>query len=290
MAIRDARLAGALTQQQVADAMDWSLSKMMRIESGEVTISQNDLKPLLTYLGIKDRNVVDALVRAAKASRQRQQWWDKPEFSGRLTPAMKQLISFEAEASVVRNYYPAGIPGVLQTTDYARSVLNLYSYDLEETDIQARVAARTRWKNDFMQRQPRTVIYSLFDESMPLRQIGAPRVLGEQLVDLVKAIEAGWLVARIAPFTSPNPNIGSFDIVYLGTEAEDPNNAVLYRESFTQDEIIDDPAQIAKHRTLWDRMWSTALDERESVTRIKSRAEELTQATIDSSGQVARGR
>ncbi|GGM24848.1 helix-turn-helix domain-containing protein [Dactylosporangium sucinum] len=40
LAIRDARNAKGYTQGQVADAMDWSLSKVMRIESGEVTISQ----------------------------------------------------------------------------------------------------------------------------------------------------------------------------------------------------------------------------------------------------------
>src|SRR5258705_13938555 len=106
LAIRDARNAKGVTQTQVADAMDWSLSKVMRIESGEVTISQNDLRPLLTYLGIRDRAVVEALVRSAKASKQRRQWLDEARFHGMLTPAMKQLIGFEAEATVIRHFYP----------------------------------------------------------------------------------------------------------------------------------------------------------------------------------------
>ena len=47
LAVRDARLDKKLTQSEVAEAMEWSLSKVMRIESGEVTISPNDLRPLL---------------------------------------------------------------------------------------------------------------------------------------------------------------------------------------------------------------------------------------------------
>ena len=47
LAVREAREARGLTQGQVAEAMEWSQSKVIRIESGEVTISPNDLRPLL---------------------------------------------------------------------------------------------------------------------------------------------------------------------------------------------------------------------------------------------------
>src|SRR5690242_838430 len=90
LAIRDARTARGLTQTQVAEEMEWSLSKVMRIESGEVTISPNDLRPLLSYLGVRQKARVDELVTAAKASKQRQQWWDGKRFTGMFTPAMKQ--------------------------------------------------------------------------------------------------------------------------------------------------------------------------------------------------------
>ena len=51
LAIREAREPHNLTQQQVAEQMEWSLSKVIRIESGEVSISVNDLRPLLPFLG-----------------------------------------------------------------------------------------------------------------------------------------------------------------------------------------------------------------------------------------------
>jgi transcriptional regulator with XRE-family HTH domain len=54
-ALREAREAAGLTQSQVAEEMEWSTSKVIRIESGEVSISQYDLRPLLALLGITDR-------------------------------------------------------------------------------------------------------------------------------------------------------------------------------------------------------------------------------------------
>src|SRR6266699_4509700 len=78
MALREAREKKDLTQSQVADAMEWSLSKVMRIESGEVTIAPNDLRFLLTYLGITDRARVEELLQYAKSARRRQMWSDEP--------------------------------------------------------------------------------------------------------------------------------------------------------------------------------------------------------------------
>src|SRR5690348_13555600 len=152
LAIRDARLAKGDTQTDVAEAMEWSLSKVMRIESGEVTISPNDLRPLLAYLGVRNRQVIDDLLQAAKMSKSRRQWWDEPRFrdkvradGGReviLTPAMRQLIQYEAEATEARYFSVAVIPGRLQTDAYAREVVNSYSNVLSPETQALRLEAR----------------------------------------------------------------------------------------------------------------------------------------------------
>jgi transcriptional regulator with XRE-family HTH domain len=45
--LRAARREAGLTQKQVATRMDWSPSKMLRIEAGAVSISTTDLVALL---------------------------------------------------------------------------------------------------------------------------------------------------------------------------------------------------------------------------------------------------
>src|SRR3712207_2378706 len=99
--LREAREAKEFTQAQVAEAMEWSLSKVIRIENGEVTISPNDLRPLLNHLGITNRAKVEALVQDARTSRARKQqmWYEEPRLREHLTPALRHLIEYEAEAT-----------------------------------------------------------------------------------------------------------------------------------------------------------------------------------------------
>jgi transcriptional regulator with XRE-family HTH domain len=273
LAIKDARLTKGDTQSVVAEAMEWSLSKVMRIESGEVTISQNDLRPLLAYLGVRDRNQVEELIQAAKASKRRRQWWDEKQFHGMLTPAVRQLIGYEAEASAIRHFYPLFFPGVLQTREYAQGIMDQYSHELNPDEISARIQARIRRKEGLLQRDPPPRVYTLLDESVLLRTIGGPRALGRQLAEVSQAIEAGWLTARIHPFSNPHPGLGSFEILYLG--GDDLEHAVMYRESMTLDEIVDDKVRINQHRMLWNRLWDHAIIERRSADMIASRADEL---------------
>lgn len=69
--LRNSRKLANFTQKQVAHAMDWSLSKILRIESGAVGISTTDLQALLTYYAIKDERQIDEFVRLARAARTR---------------------------------------------------------------------------------------------------------------------------------------------------------------------------------------------------------------------------
>jgi transcriptional regulator with XRE-family HTH domain len=66
--LRQARHSAGLTQRQVADQMDWSQSKMLRIEKGVVGISTTDLQALLACYKVTDdrRTELVELVRKNK--------------------------------------------------------------------------------------------------------------------------------------------------------------------------------------------------------------------------------
>ena len=68
--LRRARLDAGLTQEQTARAMDWSLSKLIRIENGTNNISTNDLKALAQYYDIPDeKQIANWLVLAREIGR-----------------------------------------------------------------------------------------------------------------------------------------------------------------------------------------------------------------------------
>ena len=64
--LRRARENSGLTQENVAQSMEWSLSKLIRIENGSVSISTNDLRALLDLYGIVDKPTVTELVDLAQ--------------------------------------------------------------------------------------------------------------------------------------------------------------------------------------------------------------------------------
>jgi transcriptional regulator with XRE-family HTH domain len=75
-ALRKAREAQQLTQKQAADDLDWSMSKLVRIEAGTVNVSTTDLKALLQLYAITDEAQVGNLLGIARNTR-RPPWYSK---------------------------------------------------------------------------------------------------------------------------------------------------------------------------------------------------------------------
>ena len=117
--LRKARLEAGLTQEQVAKAMDWSLSKLIRIENGTTAgISTNDLRAILSHYKITDEYRVAEFLALARASRERS-WWSA--YRDVVPPRLIQLIEYEEAAYIARNFQDLVVPGLLQTAEYARA-------------------------------------------------------------------------------------------------------------------------------------------------------------------------
>jgi transcriptional regulator with XRE-family HTH domain len=278
LALREARESSGLTQGEVAEANDWSLSKVIRIESGEVGITPNDLRPLLTFLGIRDRARVEALMADARASRSRQRklWWQEHPYRDNLSPALRRLIEFETEASSSRMFQNTMVPGRIQTPEYAAAVLANWQDELNEQSIGVRIDARTRRRNAFLAPDNTEHIYLLMDESVLYRTMGNADVLVGQLNELLRLIDAGRLTVRIIPFGTdgPLPTFGMFELIYLSEAATDAD-AVIYVEDFLADKLIDDHAEIQRHRAKFEQLWASAVDETQSRGVIDARVKSL---------------
>src|SRR5688572_29521277 len=63
------RRSSGQTQQQVAQSMDWSTSKLLRIETGEVRASPTDVRVLAMFYGAPDKQV-EQLVSMARLAKE----------------------------------------------------------------------------------------------------------------------------------------------------------------------------------------------------------------------------
>lgn len=279
LAIRRAREAKRLTQRQVAKALEWSLSKVNRIEAGEVTVSGTDLQAMLRLYDVTDPERVQTLVAEARVARRRG-WWDQPEFREHLTPAMVQSIQFETEATAISSYQPTVIPGVLQTRAYATAVISVWrGGDLADDDRASRLEVRTI-RRDRMFGRPDPPDYLLvLDESVLLREVGGPQVMADQLYDLLGMIGNGNVTVRVVPLAHAALYAVGLFVIY----ANDDEDVALYRESSFADEVLYSSETIARHRDLFEQLWDQALTPDASNRLIEARAAAL-RSSVDRLG------
>jgi transcriptional regulator with XRE-family HTH domain len=264
--LRNARLDRGMTQEQVATAMEWSLSKMIRIEGAQSGISTNDLKALLPLYGITDEQRVEALVELARAARARP-WWHA--YRGTVPESLLQLIEFESAASVIRQCETVFIPGILQTEEYARAVLENYYSDDPDRPEAGRIAEmtdlRTR-RHELLDRDDLPTLFFRLDEAVIRRLVGSAPLMRRQLRSLIDLAGKPNVTIEIMPFSAGlHAGLkGPFEIVEFvpGAAAED---VVVFLESPRGDIISDKLEETAEYRESFERLGKVSLGPEQSV-------------------------
>jgi len=195
--LRRARESAGLTQRQVAKAMEWSPSKLLRIESGEVGISVNDLRSLLTTYNISDRRQIDTLLELSRGSRK----MPFAEYRDVFRSEFLQFLALEASASVGRYFNSLQLPRLLQTEEYARAIAVAYgsSTTLDEQDERRLEAQLSR--QDLLQADDGPELFFILDESVLHRQVGGRGVMRAQLQRLAELSDYPRVNLMVVPYT-----------------------------------------------------------------------------------------
>lgn len=131
------------TQEEVARRLEWSPSKLIRIEGGRSGLTKVDLDALLSvYEATSARERLQQLNRVARE----RGWWDayKNDFNAEYL----SFIGYEAGASFVRQTAMM-IPGLLQTPEYAEA---LATDQADPDKINAVVSLRLQRQRELAQR------------------------------------------------------------------------------------------------------------------------------------------
>jgi len=262
--LKKARQESGLTQEQVAGEMDWSLSKIIRIESASSGISANDLKALLQLYGVKDPDQVDSLLALARSARERS-WWSA--YRDVAPQSLLQLIEYESAAHVIRQFETLFIPGILQTEDYAHAVLqNHYDEGPGSEQLRALVELRTR-REDLFDAENGPSFHFILDEAVVRRLVGGPSVMRRQLKRLIEVANKPNITIEIIPFSAGlhAGMKGSFEII----EFADPSDRdIVYVETPRADIFSDDPDDTSTYREAFDRLGKASLGPQDSMARI----------------------
>jgi len=253
--LRKARQEAGLTQEAVATAMDWSLSKIIRIETGAVGISTNDLTALLRLYNIADTRRTRDLISLAKTARQ-PAWWSRYRES--LSSTFFTYIEYEASASAIRQYEPIVVPGLLQTKKYAHAVVARYRSKFTAEEVTIRVDLRMERQQILAQPTP-PELYMVMDEAVIRRLVGEQGLRDEQLARLIELASSPNITIEIIPFNKGlHPGIAeSFTILEFDNESD---SDILYFESardflFTR----DDAEEVSIYREMFEGLRGASL-------------------------------
>jgi transcriptional regulator with XRE-family HTH domain len=269
--LRRARLDAGLTQDQVATAMDWSLSKLIRIENGSVGISTNDLRVILQHYKITDEKRVSELLALSRAARERS-WWSS--YNDLVPARLLQLIEYETAAFIARNFQPLLVPGMLQTEEYARVSLRQLDPEMPENRLEAFVEVRMK-RQDLLRRPDAPLQFFIMDEAVVRRLVGGEDVMRRQLRRVIEVSEMPNVTVEVVPFTAgllqglqgqfliyEFPDAADDDVLYL----EDASRALLSRDD--QDEVLS-------FREKFEELREASLGPEASIEFIRSLSEEL---------------
>jgi transcriptional regulator with XRE-family HTH domain len=196
--LKSAREAAALTQGQVAEAMDWSLSKVIRIENGSVGISKNDVEALLKLYHIFDSQRVDELVALARGGREHS-WWS--QYKGKIGAKLLQFIEYEASASAIQWFEPQVVPGLLQTPDYARSIIGQFIDQPTADRVKAMVDVRMKTQ-ELLDEPDAPTVWVIIDEAVIRRVVGSALIMQRQLRHLADIATRPNVTVDVLPFTA----------------------------------------------------------------------------------------
>ncbi len=255
--LRRARDAVKFKQADVAQKMDWSSSKLVRIERGDVNVSTNDLRALLDHYGVKDETKVEELLELARSARGTS-FYD--QFGELLKPGFKEYLGYEASASVIRQYDPILVPGLLQTEEYARGLFEGHRFDPDKADKSWTVRQHRQLVHD--RSHPPDMNFVL-DEAALRRHIGRGHAMLHQLEQLKEMATREYITIQIIPFTrGAHPGLdGNFIIL----EFDDPNlDDLVHLESINQVTVKDDVELIARYLDRFELLQKIALSPKAS--------------------------
>ena len=193
--LRKAREAAGMTQRDVAAAMDWSQSKLIRIETGAVSISTNDLRALLRHYSLEHARI-ENLVDVARASRDQPRW---SVYKDVAEPEYIAFLGYESSASIIRNFEPLLIPGLLQTEEYASEVLSaMHDFELHKVDPLVELRMQ---RQELLVREPSPPsMHFIMDEAVIRRMIGGHALMRRQLRRLKELADHPNIIIRIVSF------------------------------------------------------------------------------------------
>ncbi len=260
-----------LSQENAARELGFSAAKLSRIESGKgrKPPSEADVRALLNLYGTdayQGSLLLKILQRAGEPG-----WWQR--YDKRLMPEwFDRLVGLQEAAATIRTFEIQYVPGLLQTADYTRAVVQRGLPNAPENEVERRVELRMR-RAQLLTRKDAPQLWAVIDESVLWRVLGSAEVMREQLDHLITMAQKPHVTLQVVPLSVTNASAPAIPITFLRFDGFDLPD-VVYLEHIRSANFLEDRDETEEYRIALDRLADEALQPRETLELLRQTMEQ----------------
>lgn len=256
--LREARLDREIGLRQFAREIGRDASLLSRWETGDRTPSPTDVAHILGKLGVTGDRYDEIIELACGTDDPRWLATSLPEQRAQLAA----LLDFERTASVITDVSPLLIPGLLQTVDYATSIMTEGGVPADE--IGTRVTIRMGRQKGLDSRESVRLI-ALIGEAALRQLIGTREIMAAQLAHLVRMNDRSNTEIRVVPFDSSyHPGLVA-PVLLIESETEPAVASIELQDSGL---FLHARADIDRYRKVADTVAAKAMSVEDSLAVI----------------------
>jgi transcriptional regulator with XRE-family HTH domain len=240
--LRRLRTEMGLTREEAGEAIRASEWKIHRLENGQVGFKERDIIDLLRLYQVTDPDEVAAFLLLTREANS-PGWWQ--HYGDVLPRWFRTFVDLESAATLIRTYEGQFIPGLLQTDDYMRAVVQGAHLEESPEELGRRVRLRMA-RQILLTREHPPRLWAVVDEAALRRPVGGPEVMRGQLERLIDAAKLPNVTLQILPFgEGAHPAmVGSFSVLRFPDE-ELPD--VVYIEHLTSALYLNKPEEVDQY-------------------------------------------
>jgi transcriptional regulator with XRE-family HTH domain len=252
--LRALRTGQGLTLEQVAEHLLCTPSKVSRLETGRRGITSRDVRDLCDLYGITDQEERHRLMIIAEQGRQHA-WWATYNLDH------SRFVGLEAEATAISDFQSSVVPGLLQTSDYARAgherAMPKFGADEIERQIEAKLT-----RQQLLTKDDPPSFTAVLDEAALHRVTGGPKVMRAQLERLIEAARLPNVTIQVLPFAvGAHPALESnFKILELPATPD-----VVFVDGMVGSTYLERPEDLERYRRVFERLRSLSLSPEDTV-------------------------
>jgi hypothetical protein len=260
--LRQLREEADLTCTDVATMLGMSISKVSRMETANCGLPADDVAAMLGLYrvsALKRRELLDLLRRSDELG-----WWQR---QAGLPQSWPTLMELESNATRLRNFENMLIPGLLQTAEYCRAMLQGVNTALSEDEVDHLVAARMT-RQTLLSGSSAPDLVAVIDENALRRPVGASGIMRRQLLHLESVAGRPNVSLRVVQ-NSVGAYVGMRGAFMILEFCGEPDLA--YQESHGAEMFLEEAADVTAHKQVMNAIVQSAVGatkSRELIRRI----------------------